>query len=245
MPRIRSIKPGFWQDQRLSRFDALTRLVYICLWSMADDDGRVEGDAETVWHFGFPREKKDAIEKALGVLSESSRIVPYTGGAGQKYLFLPKFSTHQKINRPSPSQLPPPPTDTEIHGGLTESSPTTPGAITAGLDGIGMEGKGEDRIGGGVGEDRAPSEPSVVKGEKKRSPAEAAAHALSKTLGSSIAPCRNQIAALTTAGWDLVRISDAIKTHAVPGMAPWDWTKAARGESNGKVYEGYNFQRAV
>ena len=96
-----------------------------------------------------------------------------------------------------------------------------------------------------MGEDRAPSEPSVVKGEKKRSPAEAAAHALSKTLGSSIAPCRNQIAALTTAGWDLVRISDAIKTHAVPGMAPWDWTKAARGESNGKVYEGYNFQRAV
>jgi len=54
--RIRTIKPEFWTDQRMSRMAAIERLVFLCLISMADDEGRVEADYEAVWHFGFPRE---------------------------------------------------------------------------------------------------------------------------------------------------------------------------------------------
>lgn len=109
MPRIRSIKPEFWQDQKLSRLPALTRLVYICLWSMADDEGRVEADSETVWHFGFPREDRGEVAKSLRVLAESSRIVLYRGANGSECIAIPRWLSHQKIDKPSRSKIEAPP----------------------------------------------------------------------------------------------------------------------------------------
>jgi hypothetical protein len=109
MPRIRSIKPEFWQDQKLSRLPAMTRLVYVCLWSMADDEGRIEADAETVWHFGFPREKPEDIAKALRVLAEASRIVLYLGSNGSELISIPRWSFHQKIDKPTRSKIEAPP----------------------------------------------------------------------------------------------------------------------------------------
>jgi hypothetical protein len=143
MARIRSIKPGFWQDSRLSRFPALTRLVYICLWSMSDDYGRIEGDAETVWHFGFPREKPEDISRALANLREASRVVPYRGQDGIDCLFLPYFNKHQKIDHPTESKIPAPPTVTSDSRTVREDSRAL-AKTRAGLDGMGLEGIGED-----------------------------------------------------------------------------------------------------
>ena len=61
------------------------------------------------------------------------------------------------------------------------------------------------------------------------SPAETAARHLAAALGSNLAPCRKQVHALRHAGWDVPRIERAIADHAEPGLAPWDWTKRARG----------------
>lgn len=135
MPRIRSIRPEFWSDSLLSRLPALTRLVYICLWSMADDEGRLEGDAETVWHFGFPREPLSAIENALRTLSEHSRIVLYRGVSGPNLIALPKFLLHQRIDKPYPSKLPAPQGLQTIRGTVEERSPLE-------WSGKGMEGSG-------------------------------------------------------------------------------------------------------
>lgn len=55
---------------------------------------------------------------------------------------------------------------------------------------------------------------------------------LKARLGSSLNPCRGQVAALVGAGWDLARIVEAVEAHAEPGLAPWDWTKRARGIEN-------------
>lgn len=140
MPRIRSIKPEFWQDQRLARMPALTRLVYMCLWSMADDEGRVEGDAETVWHFGFPRESVEDITSALRTLVECSRVVLYRGENGLDYAFLPTFTKHQRIDRPSPSKFPVPPILTPIRRTFDEPSTNA----REGSDGIGEDRKGEE-----------------------------------------------------------------------------------------------------
>lgn len=145
MPRIRSIKPGFWQDSRLSRFPALTRLVYICLWSMSDDYGRIEGDAETVWHFGFPREKIEDVSRALESLREASRVVPYRGQDGIDCLFLPYFNKHQKIDHPTESKIPAPPTVTSDSRTVREDSRAL-AKTRAGLDGIGGEGMGSPRV---------------------------------------------------------------------------------------------------
>lgn len=109
MPRIRSIKPEFWQDQKVSRLPVLARLVYICLWSMADDEGRIEADSETVWHFGFPRESREDVAKALRVLAESSRIVVYRGVNGSDLIAIPRWMIHQKIDKPTRSKIEAPP----------------------------------------------------------------------------------------------------------------------------------------
>lgn len=238
MARIRSIKPGFWQDSRLARLPALTRLVYICLWSMADDDGRIEGDAETVWHFGFPREKVEDISRALAKLREESRVVMYRGNDGVDLMFLPFLRKHQKIDHPTASKLPAPPTLTSDsrsfasdHRGLAKSR--------GGLDGMGEDWNGGDGRGseGIQGEEevapvgapaRVPSKPVRV-----TSPQEAVAKRLAAALGSSVNPCRKQVAALVANGWDLPRVDDAVSKYAQPGLAPWDWTKAARNNGRG------------
>ncbi len=67
------------------------------------------------------------------------------------------------------------------------------------------------------------------------SPQDAAAKRLADTLGSNLNPCRKQISALLASGWDLPRVESAIDAHAHPGVAPWDWTKAATNQSvNGR-----------
>lgn len=107
MPRIRSIKPEFWQDTRMARLAALERLVFICLWSMADDEGRLEGDAETVRRFGSFREDSREVASALATLANLSRIVVYEVD-GNPYIAIAHFNRHQKIDKPSASKLPDP-----------------------------------------------------------------------------------------------------------------------------------------
>lgn len=108
MARIRSLKPEFWTDHRMSRMSALARLTYICLWSMADDEGRIEGDAETVWRFGGFREDSRMIANVLDELCLVGRVQSYQV-ADNPYLFLPYFSKHQRIDHAKESKLPPPP----------------------------------------------------------------------------------------------------------------------------------------
>ncbi len=46
MARIRSVKPEFWLDRRLARgVSRDARLLYIGLWNLSDEHGRVRGDA--------------------------------------------------------------------------------------------------------------------------------------------------------------------------------------------------------
>ena len=52
---------------------------------------------------------------------------------------------------------------------------------------------------------------------------------LKNRLGSGVRICGDQIRALRGAGWDDARIAQAISEFAEPGMAPWEWTKRARG----------------
>lgn len=75
----------------------------------------------------------------------------------------------------------------------------------------------------------------LARARPKPGPQDLAARDLATRLGSSLNPCRKQVQALLASGWDLDRVRAAIEQHATPGMAPWDWTKEARGEVNGRA----------
>ena len=150
--RIRSIKPEFWTDQRFSRMPVLPRLVFLCLISMADDEGRIEADPETVMHFGFPREDSRALASALDILTNTGRIVMYESN-GQKYIALPTWNRHQKIDHASKSKLPEPPI-------ASLANPRESSRILAPDQGSGIRDQGMDQ--GGV-----PPDPPVASKPKR------------------------------------------------------------------------------
>ena len=84
---------------------ALVRLVFLCLWSMADDEGRLEADALAVWRFGSFREDSREVASALETLHGLSRVALYEV-EGNPYIQVNNFTKHQRIDHPSKSKYP-------------------------------------------------------------------------------------------------------------------------------------------
>jgi hypothetical protein len=104
--RIRTIKPEFWQDEKIASFPFLTRLVYIALWNESDDQGRLRGSPVYLKSVLFPYDDVD-LREPLESLKDHGMLTEYTVRQ-QTYLHLENFSKHQRINRPSASKLPDP-----------------------------------------------------------------------------------------------------------------------------------------
>jgi hypothetical protein len=107
MPRIRTIKPEFWQDEKLVRLDPMTRLVFLGLVSMADDAGRLVDNVKLIDGFLFS-ETEDSARDALVTLANLSRVIRYTSASGQKLIQIANWKRHQKVDHPSPYNLPAP-----------------------------------------------------------------------------------------------------------------------------------------
>jgi len=121
MPRIRTIKPSFFQSDDVSALPLRARLTWIGLWTQCDDQGRTKDHARLIKAAIWPLDNVSLadIEEDLTTLAEQGRIVRYTA-AGQRYLEIVNWDVHQSINRPSPSRIPPP--SLNGHATLTEAS---------------------------------------------------------------------------------------------------------------------------
>lgn len=145
MARIRSIKPEFTQSESLGRVSRDARLLFILLWTHADDAGRFRANPRLLACELFPYDD-DALSELRGWLEELERegcVQLYRVG-GDSYGCIPKWKEHQKIDHPSPSRLPPPPE------GPREPSPKPREPLaspreTLGLDRKGKEGSGEEK----------------------------------------------------------------------------------------------------
>ena len=136
MARIRTIKPEFWTSEQVVECSVNARLLFIGLWNFCDDAGRIEDSPRQIKMKIFPGDDftTDDIHGMLTELSVNGLIIRY---AAENRAFIQVTGWHhQKINRPNPSKIPPPPKNT--HGALTE--PHLP-------EGKGKEGKGRERKG--------------------------------------------------------------------------------------------------
>jgi len=110
--RIRSIKPEFWSDRRLSRLSRDARLLYIGLWNHADEHARLLGDVRLIKGAVFPYDDDldtEAVARLLAELTAMRRVVAYEAD-GDPYLYLPTLGAHQRLEpRKVPSRLPEPP----------------------------------------------------------------------------------------------------------------------------------------
>src|SRR4051812_5975783 len=137
MPRIRTIKPSFWKDQKLGRMKRDVRLMFIGLWNLADDEGIVCADSCLIKSELFPFDddlRVKTINEWIAQLTEALMIIPFTF-SGESYYVIRTFKAHQSINRPLESKIP----SETIQKVLTEHSLNTHGEVTAGKERNGKE----------------------------------------------------------------------------------------------------------
>lgn len=153
--RIRSIKPEFWGSQSVGRLSRSSRLAFIGLWSVADDQGRFRADPRYLAGQLFPYDSDglEVVNTALTDLVREGSVTLYAVGP-DTYGAMNGWADHQKIDRPSKPKLPAP-SEGQILGNSTARGLD---ASSRGLDegsseeGKGREGKGEEGRGGEQGE---------------------------------------------------------------------------------------------
>lgn len=142
MARIRSIKPGFFTSEDVSRLPLRARLTWIGLWTHCDDQGRAKDNVKLIKAAVWPLDSVTLrdVEEDLATLAVHGRIVRYEVD-GRRYLAVTNWGDHQKPNRPTGSKIPAPPRVPEVpaevvpappaddslddHAPLSEASPTT------------------------------------------------------------------------------------------------------------------------
>lgn len=105
-PRIRYLKPEIWQSRDFRALSAVGRETFICLISNADDEGRMKTDAAHLAHT-FLDEPPADVEHQLELMEERRMITTYRV-RGDRFIALLGWK-HQRVNHPSPSDLPAPP----------------------------------------------------------------------------------------------------------------------------------------
>lgn len=115
MARIRSVKPEFWDDRKLAkRASRDARLLYIALWNLADEHGRLNGDPQWIKGQAFSYDDDldaDSIAKMLEELESPAlgAVIAYEDD-GDPFLFLPKLGKHQRLEPEKvKSRIPAPP----------------------------------------------------------------------------------------------------------------------------------------
>ncbi|MBK8645303.1 MAG: hypothetical protein IPN16_01890 [Gemmatimonadetes bacterium] len=107
MPRIRTIKPEFFSDEKLAPLPVLTRFVFLGLISMADDCGRVLDNLKIIDAYIFPRNVGDESGKPHRPVGDGAHQRGVTA-SGQRIIQIVNWTAHQKIEKPNfRSALPP------------------------------------------------------------------------------------------------------------------------------------------
>lgn len=101
MPRIRTIKPEFWEDEKLSSLPLGCRLFFIGTWNFADDQGVFRANEKILKSKIFPYDdnlRVTEIHKWLEDLEKARMIIPISH-AGESYYVIRTFTEHQIIDK--------------------------------------------------------------------------------------------------------------------------------------------------
>ena len=108
MARKRMIDPNIWQSEDFSKLSTLGKLVFIGLFSLADDEGRGRSNPVYLKSTLFPYEegiRSADIDKTLSEISSNMSVIFYSCD-GSSYYSLYNWNTWQKIDKPSQSKIP-------------------------------------------------------------------------------------------------------------------------------------------
>lgn len=144
MARIRTIKPEFWSDASVVSLAFEHRLLFLGLWTFADDAGFIENNPRQIKINVFPT---DDVDVAKGIRDlKKLELVEIVRLDGKSVVRIVNWR-HQRIDKPQPSRFSA--AYDEYQGLLPiprtfhEHSRNVP----AGREGKGEEGRGEERKG--------------------------------------------------------------------------------------------------
>lgn len=101
------IDPGFWQSENMAKLTIRQRLLFIGLFSNADDEGRLGGKPTLIRSIVFPYEDialKDIETDLKGIQSVGS-IIRYNVN-GNSYIQITGWSKYQRVDKPRESNIP-------------------------------------------------------------------------------------------------------------------------------------------
>jgi hypothetical protein len=159
------ISPEIWRNEKIGALPDAGRLLFIGIFSQADDDGRLKASPRFLKANIFPYDNdktEDRIRELRDQCAQLGLIRVYTNG-NIEYLDIPGWTQHQRIrkDRYNPSQLP----SFEASQVVTIPQPDGNQMTTAGMHSIG-EGRGV--------------ESSIVKSNKEILPTEESPASASK-----------------------------------------------------------------
>ncbi|OCR34461.1 hypothetical protein [Bacteroides fragilis] len=101
MARIRTIKPEFWEDEKIGKLPIPCRLFFIGCWNFADDFGVIKGNAALLKSQIFPYDENlrvSEIKKWIDALVDARMLVPIIH-AEESYYFIRTFRSHQVLDK--------------------------------------------------------------------------------------------------------------------------------------------------
>jgi hypothetical protein len=108
MARIRTIKPEFWDDEKMSRYSLQSNLVYIGMWNFCDDEGIIRRNANWIKSKIFPHREDMRLSDVKGWIKEledAGLLIPFEYNF-ESYYLIPTFKIHQRIDKPQTSKIP-------------------------------------------------------------------------------------------------------------------------------------------
>jgi hypothetical protein len=153
MPRIRTIKPDYFQNRKVRKLSRDARYLFIAMLTQADDEGYVDDDPPVLRAAAFLTDE-DLTDKNVSDMLERMEHVGLirrleVGEKGSPTMHtvwhITGFRKHQVISRATPSRYVLRPDDLFSEMGLMEDSMSTHGGSTG--ERKGREGNGTERNG--------------------------------------------------------------------------------------------------
>ena len=107
MPRKRMIDPSIWINEDFGMLSTLGKLIFIGLFSNADDEGRGKANPAYIKAVLFPYNddlRISDVEKTLKEISSKMSVIFYSCD-GNMYYTLTSWNTFQKIDKPKESKI--------------------------------------------------------------------------------------------------------------------------------------------
>ncbi len=112
MARIRTVKPSMFSSLTVTSWPLEVRWTFVGLPTYMDDAGRALDEPRLVKAELWPMDDRitpKRVDEFLTAIAESGPLCRYKV-SGQAYMHITSWREHQRVNRPSPSRIPPCPT---------------------------------------------------------------------------------------------------------------------------------------